>query len=131
MLCLIFAQDYCRWLIDVFDSLGISQAFTMVASSMSGWITHGAAIFAPERIKKIVLLDPAAVILIKTKGQECSSQQPYFSSNGIINEYARCYGIRRVRAGTLDYALPAFGSIAIPKEVYVPSFPVEILQKQE
>jgi pimeloyl-ACP methyl ester carboxylesterase len=60
------AQDYCRWLIDVFDGLGISQA-SVVGSSMGGWITHGAAIFAPERIKKIVLLDPAAGIPTTTR----------------------------------------------------------------
>ncbi len=60
------AQDYSRWLIDVFDGLGISQA-SVVGSSMGGWITHGAAIFAPDRIKKIVLLDPAAGIPTKTK----------------------------------------------------------------
>ena len=60
------AQDYSRWLIDVFDSLGINQA-SVVGSSMGGWITHSAAIFAPERIKKIVLLDPAAGIPAKTK----------------------------------------------------------------
>jgi pimeloyl-ACP methyl ester carboxylesterase len=55
------AQDYCRWLIDVFDGLRINQAY-VVGASMGGWITHGATIFSPERIKKIVLLDPAAGI---------------------------------------------------------------------
>jgi pimeloyl-ACP methyl ester carboxylesterase len=60
------AQDYSKWLIDVFDGLGISQA-SVVGSSMGGWITHGAATFAPDRIKKIVLLDPAAGIPTKTK----------------------------------------------------------------
>lgn len=61
------AQDYCRWLMDVFDSLGIKQASGVVGASMGGWIAHEAAIFAPERIKKIVLLDPAAGIPTKTK----------------------------------------------------------------
>lgn len=64
------AQDYCRWLIDVFDGLRIKQACGVVGASMGGWITHGAAIFAPERIKKIVLLDPAAGIPTKTKWAE-------------------------------------------------------------
>jgi hypothetical protein len=64
---------------------------------MGGWITHGAAIFDPERIKKIVLLIPQQGYLLKQKGQECFSKQPYFGSNGIINEYVKCYGIRRVR----------------------------------
>jgi pimeloyl-ACP methyl ester carboxylesterase len=63
------AQDYCRWLIDVFDGLGISQAH-IVGASMGGWITHSAAIFAPQRIKKIILLDPAAGIPTKTKWAE-------------------------------------------------------------
>ena len=63
------AQDYCRWLIDVFDHLRIKQAY-VVGASMGGWITHSAAIFAPDRIKKIVLLDPAAGIPTKTKWTE-------------------------------------------------------------
>ena len=61
------AQDYSRWLMDVFDGLAISQAYAVIGSSMGGWITHGSAIFAPERIKKIVLLDPAAGIPTKTR----------------------------------------------------------------
>lgn len=64
------AQDYCRWLIDVFDGLRIKQASGVVGASMGGWIAHSAAIFAPERIKKIVLLDPAAGIPTKTKWAE-------------------------------------------------------------
>ncbi len=63
------AQDYSRWLIDVFDGFRISKAY-VVGASMGGWITHGAAIFAPEWIKKIVLLDPAAGIPTKTKWAE-------------------------------------------------------------
>jgi pimeloyl-ACP methyl ester carboxylesterase len=49
----------------VFDGLGIRQAFA-IGSSMGGWITHSFALFAPERIKKIVLLDPAAGIPTRT-----------------------------------------------------------------
>jgi len=59
------SQEYGRWLTDVFDGLGIRQAF-VIGSSMGGWITHSFALFAPERIKKIVLLDPAAGIPTRT-----------------------------------------------------------------
>jgi pimeloyl-ACP methyl ester carboxylesterase len=59
------SQDYGRWLTDVFDGLGIKQAF-VIGSSMGGWITHSLALFASERIRKIVLLDPAAGIPTRT-----------------------------------------------------------------
>lgn len=59
------SQDYGRWLTDVFDGLEIKHPF-VIGSSMGGWITHSAAIFASERIKKIVLLDPAAGIPTRT-----------------------------------------------------------------
>jgi len=62
------AQDYSIWLDDVLNGLGVTQAY-VIGSSMGGWIAHGAAIFYPcsERIKKIVLIDPAAGIPEKTK----------------------------------------------------------------
>lgn len=63
------AQDYCGWLIDVFEGLRISQAY-VVGASMGGWITHGAAIFVPDRVKKAILLAPAAGIPTKTKWAE-------------------------------------------------------------
>jgi pimeloyl-ACP methyl ester carboxylesterase len=62
------AQDYSIWLDDVLDGLGVNKAY-VIGSLMGGWIAHGAAIFytCSERIKKIVLIDPAAGIPEKTK----------------------------------------------------------------
>lgn len=50
-------QGYSQWLIDVFDALGIEQA-SVIGASMGGWITMNHAIYAPERVKRIVLLGP-------------------------------------------------------------------------
>lgn len=107
------AQDYCRWLIDVFDGLGISQAYAVVGSSMGGWITHGAAIFAPERIKKIVLLDPAAGIPTKTKwaGMFLSATIFPFKSN-YRNISRKVLGNKQSEGKELwfDYMVTAFSS---------------------
>ncbi|SRR6266511_689416 len=107
------AQDYSRWLIDVFDGLGISQASAVVGSSMGGWITHAAAIFAPERIKKIVLLDPAAGIPTKTKwaGMFLSATIFPFKSN-YRNISRKVLGSKQSKGKELwfDYMVAAFSS---------------------
>lgn len=107
------AQDYCRWLIDVFDGLGISQASAVVGSSMGGWITHGAAIFVPEQIKKIVLLDPAAGIPTKTKwaGMFLSATIFPFKSN-YRNISRKVLGNKKSEGKELwfDYMVTAFSS---------------------
>jgi len=50
-------QAYSEWLVDVFDELGIEQA-DVIGASMGGWITMNHAIYAPERVRRIVLLGP-------------------------------------------------------------------------
>lgn len=50
-------RAYSEWLVDVFDELGIEQA-DIISASMGGWITMNHAIYAPERVRRMVLLGP-------------------------------------------------------------------------
>jgi pimeloyl-ACP methyl ester carboxylesterase len=49
--------NYSRWLGDVFDSLDLTTA-DMIGGSMGGWIAMNHAIYAPERVRRLVLLGP-------------------------------------------------------------------------
>jgi pimeloyl-ACP methyl ester carboxylesterase len=49
--------DYSAWLDDVYDGLGITST-DLVAGSMGGWIAMNRAIYAPERVRRLVLLGP-------------------------------------------------------------------------
>jgi pimeloyl-ACP methyl ester carboxylesterase len=50
-------RDYSAWLDDVFAALGLATA-DMVAGSMGGWIAMNHAIYAPDRVRRLVLLGP-------------------------------------------------------------------------
>jgi pimeloyl-ACP methyl ester carboxylesterase len=50
-------QAYSQWLVDVYNEIGISQAYVVGASS-GGWITMNHAIYAADRVKGIVSLGP-------------------------------------------------------------------------
>jgi pimeloyl-ACP methyl ester carboxylesterase len=52
-------SDYALWLTDVFNELNITQA-DVVGASYGGWVTLNLALYARERVKKIVLLSPPA-----------------------------------------------------------------------
>ena len=50
-------RDYSAWLDDVYEKLNITQA-DVVAGSMGGWIAMNHAIYAPDRVRRLVLLGP-------------------------------------------------------------------------
>jgi pimeloyl-ACP methyl ester carboxylesterase len=50
-------RDYSAWLDDVYEKLKIAQA-DVVAGSMGGWIAMNHAIYAPERVRRLVLPGP-------------------------------------------------------------------------
>jgi pimeloyl-ACP methyl ester carboxylesterase len=50
-------RDYSAWLDDVYDQLAITRA-DVVGGSMGGWIAMNLAIYAPERVRRLVLLGP-------------------------------------------------------------------------
>ena len=51
--------DYARWLRDVFDGLNIERGY-LLGHSYGGWLTLNMALTYPDRLRKIVLLAPAA-----------------------------------------------------------------------
>jgi pimeloyl-ACP methyl ester carboxylesterase len=59
--------DCAMWLLAVLDELGISRA-TLIGSSVGGWFSINLALHAPERMEKLVLLAPAALLLPFTVG---------------------------------------------------------------
>ena len=50
-------RDYSAWLDDVYEKLNITQA-DVVAGSMGGWIAMNHAIYAPNQVRRLVLLGP-------------------------------------------------------------------------
>jgi pimeloyl-ACP methyl ester carboxylesterase len=50
-------RDYSAWLDDVYEQLEITRA-DVVAGSMGGWIAMNDAIYAPDRVRRLVLLGP-------------------------------------------------------------------------
>ncbi len=53
------AQNSPQWLSDVLDGLGIERAY-LVGVSLGGWLSLNFVLYTPERVKRLVLLDPAA-----------------------------------------------------------------------
>jgi pimeloyl-ACP methyl ester carboxylesterase len=52
-------REMAGWLVAVLDKMGIEQA-NVVGLSRGGWLSINLAIHAPERVKKLCLLSPAA-----------------------------------------------------------------------
>ena len=50
-------RDYSEWLDDVFAALDLTAA-DMIGGSMGGWIAMNHAIYAPDRVRRLVLLGP-------------------------------------------------------------------------
>jgi pimeloyl-ACP methyl ester carboxylesterase len=52
-------KDYAEWLREVFDGLNIEKGY-LVGHSFGGWLTLNMALAHPDRLRKIVLIAPAA-----------------------------------------------------------------------
>ena len=50
-------RDYSAWLDDVYAALDLTEA-DMIGGSMGGWIAMNHAIYAPVRVRRLVLLGP-------------------------------------------------------------------------
>jgi pimeloyl-ACP methyl ester carboxylesterase len=111
------AQDYANWVSDVLDGLGIRQAY-VIGSSMGGWIAHSCALFTPERIKKIVLIDPAAGIPPRTKWAKMFLSSAIFPFKSNYRRITRKVLGNKVVEGKelwFDYMVTVFASKAKPR----------------
>jgi pimeloyl-ACP methyl ester carboxylesterase len=57
------AADFTGWLNELFDSLGLGSDVSMAGLSYGGWITAEYALRYPDRVRKCVLIAPAATVL--------------------------------------------------------------------
>jgi pimeloyl-ACP methyl ester carboxylesterase len=55
-------QDFVDWIIDLFNGLKIEKA-NLVGNSFGGLLAFNTALYLPERVKKVVLISPAATFL--------------------------------------------------------------------
>jgi len=55
-------REFADWMADMFNGLNIESTF-MVGNSFGGFLTLNAAFYLPERVKKIVLISPAATFV--------------------------------------------------------------------
>ena len=53
------ASNSAKWIVEVLDCLGLEKV-NLTGISLGGWLTLNFAIHQPGRVKRIVLLDPAA-----------------------------------------------------------------------
>ncbi len=57
------ADDYVRWLNELFDALELHDEINMVGLSYGGWITTQYALRFPNRLNKVVLLAPVGTVI--------------------------------------------------------------------
>jgi pimeloyl-ACP methyl ester carboxylesterase len=55
-------RDFTDWMVDLFDGLKIESA-NMVGNSFGGFLALNTAFYLPERVKKVVLISPAATFV--------------------------------------------------------------------
>jgi len=56
------ANDYIRWLDELFDELGLQEGINVVSLSYGGWIASQYVLKFPKRIKTLVLLAPVGTV---------------------------------------------------------------------
>jgi len=55
-------REFADWIADLFNGLQIESTF-MVGNSYGGYLTLNTALYLPERVKKVVLISPAATFV--------------------------------------------------------------------
>ncbi len=55
-------QEFVDWIIDLFNGLHI-ESTDLVGNSFGGFLAFNTALYLPERVKKVVLISPAATFL--------------------------------------------------------------------
>jgi pimeloyl-ACP methyl ester carboxylesterase len=60
----LFGDGYAQWMVDVLDALEIEQA-DVAGVCLGGWIVMKLAAYAPERLKRAVMLSPVGIASFK------------------------------------------------------------------
>jgi pimeloyl-ACP methyl ester carboxylesterase len=55
-------QEFTDWMVDLFDGLNVERA-DIVGNSFGGFLALNTALYLPERVKKVVLISPAATFV--------------------------------------------------------------------
>ena len=55
-------EEFLKWMLELFDGLQIEKA-DMVGNSFGGFLAFNTALYAPERVTKVVLISPAATFV--------------------------------------------------------------------
>jgi len=61
-ICNHWRQNFAIWMKEIFDGLSIDSTY-IVGNSLGGFLTFNTALYLPERVKKIVLISPAATFV--------------------------------------------------------------------
>lgn len=56
-------NDYVKWLDELFTSLKLQKDINLMGLSMGGWIASQYLLNFPEKLNKVILLEPAATVL--------------------------------------------------------------------
>lgn len=57
------ADDTVKWLDDLFNALNLGNNISLLGGSYGGWLASQYALFAPDRLNKVVLVAPAGMVL--------------------------------------------------------------------
>jgi pimeloyl-ACP methyl ester carboxylesterase len=68
-------EDYVLHYLDLFDHLGLSK-FDLAGFSLGGWLAAEFAIRAPQRVRRLVLVAPAGLVVEKARAPELAEITP-------------------------------------------------------
>jgi len=89
--------EFAEWITNILDALKIEKTH-MLGYSLGGFLTVSYALEKPERLKKIILLAPAATFVPLSKEFDLKVQLPFIIAGLAINTY----GIRSLSSYALE-----------------------------
>lgn len=84
----LHTDAYGQWMVDVFDALRIERA-NMLGMSLGGWITFKTAIYAPDRIDRMITLCPAGFVPLRLGFLVRAAAASFFPSPQTIGSFGR------------------------------------------
>jgi pimeloyl-ACP methyl ester carboxylesterase len=107
------AADYAAWLTAILDGLRLDR-ISLVGMSYGGWLALNYAIATPNRVRKLVLLSPAACLLPLVRQFSVRGMLMVFVPARLtVNSFMRWMGFTGDPAGLMYLGLKHF---RIPKE---------------